>query len=120
MGAASYEAGTGAPKGPAAPGVPRGHKAPLLWKPRRTQAMPGDPAAPRRAHLGEAALALIRVGREPGRVIHRHGPSRPPESSLLSVRERAEARREAAASGRMRELLPRGGRSPRTHARTPA
>jgi len=119
MEAASSEAGTGAPKDPAVPGVPRGHNAPSVMETSQDSGHARRPRR-RRAHLGEAALALIRVGREPGRVIHRHGPSRPPESSLLSVRERAEARREAAASGRMRELLPRGGRSPRAHARTPA
>lgn len=32
-------------------------------------------AAPPATHLGEAALALVRVGGQPGRVIHRHGPA---------------------------------------------
>lgn len=43
----------------------------------------GARTPPNRAHLGEAALALVRIRREPGRVIHRHVPSRPPERALL-------------------------------------
>lgn len=119
MEAASSEAGTGAPKDPAVPGVPRGHKAPSVMETSQDSGHARRPRR-RRAHLGEAALALIRVGREPGRVIHRHGPARPPERSLLSVRERAEAGGEAAASGRMRRLLPTLGLSTRAHVQTPA
>lgn len=109
--------------GPKHPKTPRCRGSPGSTKPRCYGNLAGfgpcQATPPRRAHLGEAALALIRVGREPGRVIHRHGPTRPPESSLLSVRERAEAHREAAALGRMRRLLSRVGLSHSAHAQTP-
>ena len=104
MGAASYEAGTGAPKGPAAPGVPRGHKAPLLWKPRRTQAMPGDPAAPRSPRGGRTCPYPSRARARP-----RNSPPWP-----------------VPATGELIVVGPRtggsaqGGRGIRTHARTPA
>lgn len=101
--AASSEAGTEAPKDPAVPGVPREHKAPLLWQPRRIRAMPGDPAAPCSPRGGRTCPYPSRARARPRNSPPWPGPA---TGELIVVGPRAGGSAQ-------------GGRGTRAHAQTP-